>query len=76
MSLKAKLYQRSHLKQRLPKEGKKYSCITYLNEPLKYSIVDSKRLSNVDDQGYGTIKELGKSYNIRVEQTGIAMLHN
>ncbi|CAF4905960.1 unnamed protein product [Rotaria sp. Silwood1] len=52
------------------KEKSLYSCIVYIDEPLKYSIVESKRLLHVNDDGYGIIKEFGKSYNIRVEQTG------
>ncbi|CAF1104250.1 unnamed protein product [Didymodactylos carnosus] len=70
MSSKTNSYQRPYLTQRVSTEKKRYSCIAYLDEPSKYSIVDSKRLANIDDRGYGIIKELGKSYNIHVEQTG------
>ncbi|CAF2807889.1 unnamed protein product [Rotaria sp. Silwood2] len=70
MSPNSNICQRSDLTQRVSKEKKTYSCITYPDDPLKYSIADSKRLSNVDDRGFGIIKELGKSYNIRIEQTG------
>ncbi|CAF4509081.1 unnamed protein product [Rotaria sp. Silwood2] len=62
--------QRRNLPQRSLKEKSLYSCIVYIDEPMKYSIVESKRLVHVNDDGYGIIKELGKSYNIRVEQTG------
>ncbi|CAF3818069.1 unnamed protein product [Rotaria sp. Silwood1] len=74
MSSKSNICQRSHLTQLVSKEAKTYSCIAYPDEPLKYSIVDSKRLSNVDDRGFDIIKELGKSYNIRVEQSCLAIL--
>jgi len=73
MSSKTNNYQRPYLTQRASTEKKNYSCIVYLDEPSKYSVVDSKRLENIDDRGYGIIKELGKLYSIHVEQTGIAM---
>ncbi|CAF3752870.1 unnamed protein product [Rotaria sp. Silwood1] len=62
--------QRRSIPQGSLKEKSLYSCIVYIDEPLKYSIVESKRLLHVNDDGYGIIKEFGKSYNIRVEQTG------
>jgi len=71
MPLGTNTHQRSTAAQRLSKEKKSYSCVVYLDEPSKYSIVDSKRLINIDHLGYGIIKELGKSFNVRVEQTGI-----
>jgi hypothetical protein len=45
--------------------------VAYIDEPSKYSIVESRRLTHVDERGYGMIKELGKSFAIHVEQTGI-----
>jgi hypothetical protein len=64
-------YQKPYHTQRLPLERKDFSCVVYINELSKYSIVESKRVLNVDERGYGNIKELGKTYNVHVEQTGI-----
>ncbi|CAF4916808.1 unnamed protein product, partial [Rotaria magnacalcarata] len=63
-------YQRSYLTQRPSKENTSYACITYVDEPMKYSIAESKRLLHVNEDGFGIIKEFGKSYNVHVEQTG------
>lgn len=63
-------YQRPYANQRAPTNTKSYSCVIYIDQPSRYSIVDSKRLTNVDENGRGFIKELHKSYKIRVEQTG------
>lgn len=55
-------------------EGKKiFACVVFTDEPTKYSIVESKRLLHVNGDGFGVIKELGKSYNVRIEQTGMNM---
>ncbi|CAF1259558.1 unnamed protein product [Rotaria sordida] len=51
-------------------QQKKLKTSSDTNEPSKYSIVESKRLIGIDEHGYGTIKELGKSYGVHVEQTG------
>jgi hypothetical protein len=64
-------YERRYLTQRSSKERRIYSCVAYIDEPSKYSIVESRRLTHVDERGYGMIKELGKSFAIHVEQTGI-----
>ncbi|CAM4879652.1 unnamed protein product [Rotaria socialis] len=64
------VYQRPYHTQRLTKTKNNFSCIVYIDEPSKYSIVESKRLVNIDEHGCSIIKELGKTYNVRVEQTG------
>ena len=66
-------YERRYLTQRSSKEKITFSCVAYTEEPSKYSIVESRRLTNVDERGYGVIKEFGKSFAIRVEQTGILL---
>ena len=71
---KTNVYQRPYRTQCLQEEKKSFSCITFIDEPSKYSIVESKRLIDVDERGYGVIKELGKSYGIQVEQTGVLLL--
>lgn len=71
MVLTTNEYERRYLTQRSSNEKRIYSCVTYIEEPSKYSIIASKRLANVDERGYGVIKEFGKSFAIRVEQTGI-----
>ena len=48
-------------------EDKKFCCIVYIDEPSKYSIVESKRLLDVDEHGYGSIKEFGKTYSAHLE---------
>ncbi|CAF3361141.1 unnamed protein product [Rotaria socialis] len=63
-------YQRSYLTKRSSKEKTSYTCITYVDEPMKYSIAESKRLLHVNEDGFGIINEFGKSYNVHVEQTG------
>lgn len=63
-------YQRPYANQRAATHMRSYSCVIYIDQPSRYSIVDSKRLTNVDENGRGFIKELNKSYKIRVEQTG------
>ncbi|CAF1470779.1 unnamed protein product, partial [Rotaria magnacalcarata] len=47
-----------------------YACITYVDELMKYRIAESKRLLHVNEDGFGIVKEFGKSYNVHVEQTG------
>lgn len=74
MLSKTNTYQRSYRTQRCPQEKRSFSCVVYIEEPAKYSIIESKRLIDVDERGYGTIKELGKSYGVHVEQTGILFL--
>ncbi|CAF1669065.1 unnamed protein product [Rotaria magnacalcarata] len=63
-------YQRLYRTQRSTNEKKQFSCITYTDEPSKYSVVESKRLIDIDENGHGIIKELGKTYGVHVEQTG------
>ncbi|CAF4925350.1 unnamed protein product, partial [Rotaria sp. Silwood1] len=70
MLSKTNAYRRPYRSQRSAQEEKKFCCIVYIDEPSKYSIVESKRLIDIDEHGYGTIKELGKSYDVHVEQTG------
>lgn len=65
-------YEKVYVHQRHMKQSKTYACISYIDEPSKYSIVELKRVSNIDDQQFGTIKEMGKSYHVRVEQSGIS----
>ncbi|CAF1259862.1 unnamed protein product [Didymodactylos carnosus] len=74
MSLKTNIYQRPYPKQRLSKENKSYSCVAYIDEPLKYSIVDSKRLSHVDDRGYGT-QESMERYGQLLEKAMQSKMH-
>ena len=69
MSIKALTVRNAYKKRK-----KRFSCITYIDEPSKYSIVESKCLIDVDERGYGIIKELGKSYGIRIEQKGVLLL--
>lgn len=63
-------YEKNYVHQRHMKQSKTYACISYIDEPSKYSIVELKRVSNIDDQQSGTIKEMGKSYHVRIEQSG------
>ena len=71
---KTNVYRRSYRTQCLQEEKKSFSCITYIDEPSKYSIVESKCLIDVDERGYSIIEGLGKSYGIRVEQTDVLLL--
>ncbi|CAF1395132.1 unnamed protein product, partial [Rotaria sordida] len=70
MLSKTNAYQRPYRSQRSAQKEKNFCCIVFIDEPSKYSIVESKRLIGIDEHGYGTIKELGKSYDVHVEQTG------
>ncbi|CAF2191109.1 unnamed protein product, partial [Rotaria magnacalcarata] len=68
--LKTNVSGRPYRSQRFAQEEKKFCCIVYIDEPSKYSIVETKRLIDMDENGYGSIKELGKHYAVHVEQTG------
>ncbi|CAF2380045.1 unnamed protein product [Rotaria sp. Silwood2] len=70
MLSKTNAYRRPYRSQRSEQEEKMFCCIVYIDEASKYSIVESKRLIDIDEHGYGSIKELGKSYSVHVEQTG------
>lgn len=64
-------YRRPYRTQRLRQEEKQFCCIVYPDEPSKYSIVELKRLIDIDERGYGSIKEFGKTFGVHVEQTGV-----
>ncbi|CAF2057652.1 unnamed protein product [Rotaria magnacalcarata] len=68
--LKTNVSGRPYRSQRFAQEEKKFCCIVYIDEPSKYSIVETKRLIDMDENGYGSIKELGKHYAVHVEKTG------
>ena len=63
------IYRRPYRAHRLVQEDKKFCCIVYVDEPSKYSVVESRRLIDIDEHGYGRIKELGKTYAVHIEQT-------